>query len=93
MKTIPDVSSSLAAALAALALGGCAASQGGPSAAGSEPPSGPFYGIDTATGGTSAGNATRHSGEEAKCAMEKDMQDMSPEERRRHMETMRQHCK
>lgn len=101
MKTTPDALLRMMAALAALALAGCAASPGGqphggqqagPSSAATAPPSGPFYGLET-TGGSAAGSATRHSGEGAQCAMhERHMQNMSPEERRKHMERMRQHC-
>lgn len=103
MKTTPDASRRMMAALAALALAGCAASPGGqphggqhagPStAATAAPASGPFYGLETTTGGSAAGSATRHSDEGTKCAMhERHMQNMSPEERRKHMEMMRRHC-
>lgn len=93
MKTTADASLRMTAALAALALAGCAASHGGqpqdgrhagPStAATAPPPSGPFYGLETATGGGVAGSATRHSGEGAMCAMHRDMKDAPNEEARR----------
>jgi hypothetical protein len=75
MNITPGASRRLTAALAALALAGCAAPHGGPStAATSAPPSGPFYGLETATGASSAGSATRHSDDEAMCAMHRDME-------------------
>ena len=87
MNTTPDTSRRLMAVLAALALAGCAAARGGPStAATNAPPSGPFYGLETATGGSSAGSATRHSDDEAMCAMHRDMQAAPDEGARRSVE-------
>lgn len=87
MNTTLDASLRLMAALAALALAGCAASHGGPStAATAAPPSGPFYGLETATGGGAAGSATRHSDEGTMCAMHRDMQGAPNAEARRAVE-------
>lgn len=95
MKTVPDAALRIMAVLAALVLGGCAASHGGPSpgghhagpstAAAAPPPSGPFYGLETTTGGSAAGSATRHSDEGAMCAMHQDMKNAPNEEARRAM--------
>lgn len=80
------------AALAALALAGCAASHGGPSTtAPSTPPSGPFYGLETATGGSTAGSATRHSGDEAMCAMHRNMETAPDEGARQAIEERHLH--
>lgn len=101
MNTTPDASRCLLAALAAMALGGCGAPHGGPSAVGAAR-SGPFYGLEAASGGNSAGSATVHSDEDARCAMhrgmdaapaQRDMQGLSPEQRRERMEEMRRHCR
>ncbi|MDK6076018.1 hypothetical protein [Massilia varians] len=99
MNTTPHVSRRLTAALTALALAGCAASTGAPphgeqqagssTAATAIPPSGPFYGLETTTGGSAAGSATRHSGDEATCAMDHSMGDAPKDEARRAMEERR----
>ncbi|WP_292044475.1 hypothetical protein [Massilia sp. UBA6681] len=84
MNITPDASRRLTAVLAALAVAGCAASHGGPStAATSAPPSGPFYGLETATGGGAAGSATQHSGDGTMCAMHREMQAAPNEAARR----------
>lgn len=84
MKTTPDVSRRWTAVLAALVLAGCAALHGGPpTAATGAPPSGPFYGLQTAAGASGAGGATRHSDDEAMCAMHRDMQ-AAPDQQARH---------
>lgn len=96
MNTTPDVSRRWTAVLAALALAlaGCATSHGGPSTPATDaPPSGPFYGLETATGRGAAGSATRHSDEGMMCAMHREMQAAPNEEARRaiverHMQGM-----
>lgn len=101
MNTTPDASRRLLAAVAALALAGCAAPQGDPTAVDAAR-SGPFYGLGAATGGNTAGSATGHSDEGAMCAMhrgmdaapaQRDMQGLSPDQRRERMEEMRRHCR
>ena len=94
MNITPDALLGRATALAAaLALAGCAAQRAGPSpAATAAPPSGPFYGLETATGGNAAGSATGSgtgpAGQAPGCDM---LRNMPPEQRRRHQDTMR-HC-
>lgn len=94
MNTIPDVLPRLMAALAALALAGCAAAPGGrpyaahhagpPSAATGAPPSGPFYGQE-ATGGGAAGSATQSGDMRGMCAMQREMAGAPNEAARRAM--------
>ncbi len=99
MNITPDALRRLKAALAALALAGCAASPGGqphgahPAGSSADatptPPSGPFYGLETTTGGSAAGSATGHSAEETMCAMHRNMEDAPKDEARRAMEERR----
>lgn len=101
MNTTPDASRCLLAALTALALGGCGAPHGGPAAVDAAR-SGPFYGLEAASGGNTAGSATGHSDEDPMCAMhrdmdaaplQRDMHGLSPDQRRERMEEMRRHCR
>ncbi len=99
MNISPGALRRLTAVLAALALAGCAATPGGQPdgahSAGSSadatptPPSGPFYGLETATGGSAAGSAMGHSAEETMCAMHRDMGDAPKDEARRAMQERR----
>lgn len=94
MNTAPEVLLRLMAALAALALAGCAAAPGSgphaahhagpPSAATAPPPSGPFY-AQEATGGSAAGSATQSGDMRGMCAMHREMAGAPNEAARRAM--------